>query len=112
MVLTYYCKSCKKKNQLKSKARDRFQLQSEYKADEISMRCTSCGTIEKRHINRITAETERYVLILCIAIALLLTALVWQLGFIASITFSIPFWIFFEAEKRARFFNRTMIRRK
>ena len=111
MTLSYYCSSCKKKNYLKYKAQDRFQLQRQV-GDEINKHCDKCGTFEKKHINRLHAEPSRYIGFTAFAIACLLTITVWYFGFIATFTFTIPIWIYFDAYKKSSNFNKVKVSRK
>ncbi|MCH2489102.1 MAG: hypothetical protein MK211_03020 [Flavobacteriales bacterium] len=112
MTLSYYCKSCAVKNLFKTKATNRFELQQELGADEINRRCDYCGNIEKRHINRLTAQPNKTLMILSVVLVILLTTTIFMFGFIAALTFTFPIWLFFDAQKRASLFNKTMIRRR
>ncbi len=111
MKLSYYCKSCKKKNFIKTTAKNRFELQKEV-GDEINNRCTSCGILEKKHINRIFAEPSKSVGVLSFILAVLLTGTIFVFGFIATLTITIPIWLYFDAYKKASDFNKIMIPRK
>ncbi len=112
MKLSYYCKSCSVKNYLTTNATNRFDLQRELGAAEISKRCRNCGTIQKRHINRLHAEPNKIYFLICIPLILILSIIVYFLGFIATLTFSIPIALVFQAQKKASDFNKTMIPRK
>ncbi|MCG2419112.1 hypothetical protein K8089_08755 [Aequorivita sp. F47161] len=111
MQLSYYCRSCKKKNYISSKANNRFELQAQF-GDEINNRCSHCGTFEKKHINRLIAEPSKFIGLFCFGLAILLSGAVFILGFIATLTFTIPIYIYFNAQKRASDFNKVMISRK
>lgn len=111
MKLSYYCKSCQKKSFYKTITKDRFELQNEV-GDELSLRCDKCGTINKKHINRLSAEPNRIYLYIALVVAILLAVLFWDLGFISKLTFSVPIFLFFDAEKRASNYNKTMVSRK
>lgn len=111
MKLSYYCKSCNKKNHYQTNINDRFELQKEV-GDEINIRCTKCGTVNKKHINRLTAEPNRLYVIIGLVIAAILTILLWDLGFVSSLTLTIPIYLFFDAQKRASDYNKIMISRK
>ena len=111
MRLSYYCRSCKKKNYLQSISTNRFDLQKEL-GDEIARNCNYCGTFDTRHINTLYAEPSAYVLWLSLGAMLVLTTGLWYFGFIAAITFSAPIWLYYDAHKRASYFNKTKVRRK
>ena len=111
MLLSYYCSSCKKKNYLKFRISDRFDLQAKV-GNQISRHCDSCGTFEKKHINRLYAEPSRFIGLIALAIGGILTFVVFILGFIAVLTFTIPIWIYFDAYKNASDFNKVKISRK
>ncbi len=112
MIISYYCSSCKKDNYIKTKTTNRFDLERELGSDEIARNCDHCGTFEKKHLNRLHAEPAKYVLWLCISLAIVLTMLVFYFGFIAVITVSLPIWIYFEAQKRASQFNKAVLTRR
>lgn len=111
MRLSYYCNSCKTKNYVKTKAKNRFELQTEL-GDEVNNRCNHCGTIEKKHINRLFAEPSKLLGILCLGLMVLLTGTIFMFGFIAALSFTLPIWIYFDAHKKASDFNKVMITRK
>jgi hypothetical protein len=111
MRLNYDCNSCKKKNFIKSKAKNRFELQTEV-GDEINNRCTHCGTLEKKHINRLFAAPSKFIGLFTFGLAVLLTGTIFFFGFIAVLTVTIPIWIYFDAHKKASDFNKVMISRK
>ncbi len=112
MRLSYYCKSCRKKNYLKTKANVRLELCDELGNDEINRRCDHCGFIEKRHINRLTAEVGKHVIPLTIAMIVALTMGVFALGFVATITFAAPIWFYYNSQKTTHLFNKTKISRR
>lgn len=62
MKLYYYCSSCKKENSFKTKAKNRFELREE-RGNEISERCSKCGTIVKRRVNRVHAKANRLLIL-------------------------------------------------
>jgi DNA-directed RNA polymerase subunit RPC12/RpoP len=111
MQLSYLCSSCKTKNYIKTRAKNRFELQTEF-GDEISRHCTHCGTFEKKHINRLFASPSKFMGFFCLGLAIVLTATIFMFGFIATLTFTIPIWIYFDAYKKASDFNKIMVARK
>ncbi|MBV1924610.1 MAG: hypothetical protein KUG68_11350 [Flavobacteriaceae bacterium] len=111
MKLSYYCKSCNKKNFYQTKTKDRFELQSEV-GNEINLNCTNCGTINKKHINRLSAEPNRLYAIYGLVIAAIVIIFLWELGYISGLTFTIPIYLYFDAEKKASDYNKIMVSRK
>ncbi len=111
MTVSYYCKSCNKNNKIKTKANNRFDLQQEL-GDEINNRCKYCGVLEKRHINRLTADPNYTFFFIALIASLIFTILFWNLGFIAFATLTAPIWVYFEALKKATLFNKTRVTTK
>jgi len=111
MTVSYYCKSCKKNNKIKTKSINRFELQQEL-GDEISQNCKHCGTIEKRHINRLTADPNYTIFFITLLFAIVGTVFLWNLGFIALITFTAPIWAYFDAINKANLYNKTRVTKK
>ncbi len=111
MRLSYYCSSCSRKNYVQSKAKNRFELQAEV-GNEINNRCSYCGTLEKKHINRLFAEPSKFIGLIALVLAILLTVTIFIFGFIAMLSITIPIWIYFDAHKKASEFNKVMISRK
>jgi len=109
--LSYHCKSCGKKNYIKSKANDRFELQQEL-GDELKRNCSICGTYKVTHINRLRAEFGHWVYPVVVLIFLIAVALVLFLGWLAMIAFSAPIWFYFDNQRRVSLFNRVMVFRK
>jgi len=109
MTVSYYCKSCKKNNKIKTKAKNRFELQQEI-GNEINYRCTSCGTLENRHINRLSADPNYTIFFISLFVSVILTVLLWNVGFIAMVTLMLPFWAYFDSLKKANLFNKTRVR--
>lgn len=112
MRISYYCKSCKKKNYINTKANDRFELKEEMGTDEIDSRCDHCGSIEKRHLNRFDAEMKRWVLPTAVILCLIATMVLFSIGLIATVTFTAPIYLYFQAQKDVNRFNRTKLRRR
>lgn len=111
MKLFYYCKSCKKKNYYKTKTSDRFELQKEV-GNEINERCKYCGIFEKKHINRLHAEPNKFLIISVFIIAIILSIAFWNMGIIAKLTIMLPFWVSFNEQKKASDYNKIMVSRK
>jgi uncharacterized membrane protein len=109
--LSYYCKSCGKKNYINSKANNRFELQQEL-GDELKRNCSICGTYKVTHINRLCAEISSWVIIVTVIACLVLSSLLFFVGWISTLTFTVPIWFYFDQQKRANRFNKIMVSRK
>lgn len=112
MKLSYYCSSssCKKENYLKTKTTNRHEFLMEYGKNELNERCNHCGNFTKRHINRLHAEPNKYIILGGVGTAVIATILLWDIGFISTLTFSIPIFIGASERKRTSAFNRTMVK--
>ena len=108
MKLYYYCSSCQKENIFKTTATNRFELQKE-RGNEINERCKKCGTIVKRRINRVHAKPNLFIILGGVAISAIATILLWGLGWIATLTFSVPFFAWKYTEQKASAFNKVMV---
>lgn len=108
MKLYYYCSSCQKENSFKTKATNRFELQEE-RGNHINERCKKCGTIVKRRINRVHARANKSYVLLSFGLCIFLTLLLWELGWVATLTFTIPIMIWRSADIQASKFNKVMV---
>jgi len=111
MKLSYYCKSCNKKNFYQTKTKDRFELQKEV-GDEINLRCSKCGTVNKKHINRLFAVVNPTFILIGLVVAIIVTLLLWDFGLISTLSFTIPIFFLFDAQKRSSDYNKIMVSRK
>ncbi|MFS4492824.1 hypothetical protein [Maribacter sp. 2308TA10-17] len=112
MRLTYICSSCKKQNYLSQKADDRAILQKQLSSDEIQVNCNSCGKMEKKHLNKIVAVVDNRLVFLGIPLGIIATViLISFFGLIATITFSIPIYVWSYEQKKAHQFNLFRIRK-
>lgn len=111
MKLSYYCSSpsCKKLNYIKVKSNNRFDLKQEI-GIEINERCKHCGNHTKRHINRLHAESNYVIIIGGMLLAVIFTILFWDLGFITTLSGSVPIAIWMNEEKKASAFNKILIK--
>ncbi len=113
MRLTYTCRACKKQNYLPIKEETRPDLQKRINADEVSVNCNSCGKMDKRHINRVTAIPDSRILLIGVALGLVVTViLIGYFGFIAALSFSIPIMVWRYESEQAHKFNSYAIKRK
>lgn len=108
MKLYYYCSSCNKENSFTTKATNRFELQEE-RGNEINERCVYCGTIAKRRINRVHAKPNFLWVIVALVIGAIATVFLWQLGWIASLTFAFPILVWQYINNEASQFNKVMV---
>lgn len=110
MKLYYYCSSpsCNKTNFINVKSNNRFDLKHEI-GEEINERCKHCGTYTKRHINRLHADRNNYVIIASFFVAILLTILFWDFGFISTLSFTMPISFWTHEHKKSSNFNKQMI---
>lgn len=110
MKLSYRCSSCKKDNTIKTKAIYRHGLLMERGNNEFNERCKHCGHFTQKHINRLYANDNYSFVIIGFVIALISTILLWDFGFISTLTFTIPIWLWIEMKKKCSSFNGTMVK--
>ncbi len=111
MILTAICSSCKKSLKVKSNAKTRGDLQKE-KGDHTIITCNSCATVNKTHINRISAEVDNRIIIASVFAGIIISALsILYLGLIASLLLSIPIIVWRIEMNHAHTFNSYRIRR-
>jgi len=110
MKLYYYCSSpsCKKENYIKVKSTNRYDLKQEI-GIEINKRCKYCGHYTKRHINRLYAKPNYIIIAAGWIFAIIITVFLWDLGFVSSLSGTIPIAIWTIEEKRASAFNKILI---
>ena len=110
MKLSYYCDSCKKENHIKTNAPDRYSFLVEYGNNEINEKCSHCGNNIKKHINRLKAETNNYIIIVSILFAIIITIVFWNFGFLSTLSGTIPIWTWMYLDKKTNIFNRTRVK--
>lgn len=108
MKLYYYCSSCKKENSFKTRATNRFELQEE-RGNTINERCNYCGTQVQRRVNRVHAKPNLIITFVGLALGILSTIFLWNLGWIATLTFSIPILVYSYANNQSSNFNKIMV---
>lgn len=108
MKLYYYCSSCKKENSFTTKTTNRFELQEE-RGNEINERCNHCWTQVKRRVNRVHAKPDLLYPIAGLIIGAIATVFLWDLGWISTLTFSIPTLLFAYTNNEASKFNKVMV---
>jgi hypothetical protein len=110
MRLNYYCstKSCKKINHIIVKSTNRYDLKHEI-GEEINERCKHCGSYTKRHINRLHAVANFKIIIGGILLAAVVTLIFWDLGYISTLSATIPIGIWAYENKKISVFNKHLI---
>jgi DNA-directed RNA polymerase subunit RPC12/RpoP len=110
MKLSYRCSSCQKDNTIKTKAYDRHGLLMERGNNEFNERCKHCGNFTKKHINRLYADDDYTFVIVGFVAAIVATILLWDFGYVSTLTFAIPIWFWTIMKKKSSTFNRTMVK--
>ena len=110
MKLSYYCSSCKKENYLRTSAPERFAFLEEYGSKEINEKCNNCGNYTIKDINRLHAEPNNLLIIGGIVLAIIITILLWDFGFVSTLSGSIPIAIWVNENKKASTFNKSRVR--
>lgn len=108
--LSYYCKSCNKKNFIKVKSSNRYDLKHEI-GHELKRDCSYCKAAGVTHINRLYAEVEPTTILVIGVLCLLIAVVIFLFGWIVSIAFTLPFYYFFHQQRRANQFNKLKIPR-
>ncbi|MCB4808194.1 hypothetical protein LG651_08010 [Tamlana sp. 62-3] len=110
MKLNYYCSSpsCNKLNSIKVKSNNRYDLKQEIGL-EINEPCKYCGSYTKRHINRLHASSNYVIILGGLLLAILITIILWDFGFISTLSGSIPIAIWMNQEKKASAFNKVLL---
>ena len=109
MKLYYYCKSCQKKNAISVKSTNRYDLKMEFNDTEFSRNCDHCGSHNKRHINRLHAEANKMRILIVFGITVILTVLIWNLGYISKVVLLAPIAYGSIEQGRASKFNKVLI---
>ncbi len=94
---------------MKVKSNNRYDLKEEIGL-EINERCKHCGNHTKRHINRLHASPNYFIILGGVALSVIVTLFLWDLGWVSTLTATIPIAIWMSEEKRASSFNKVMIR--
>jgi hypothetical protein len=112
MKLSYYCASpsCGEINYIKVDSDNRYDLKREIGSDHFNERCKHCGKHTKKHINRLNGEMNMIIVFISVFPALILTIIIWYLGFIiGAITLGIPYLAWSNQKKKVSNFNKLMI---
>jgi len=112
MKLKFICSSCKKENNYKPVVATRGDLQMKV-GDEVDVTCDNCGTLDKKHINRIDAVVDTKKIIFALIISVIVTMALFSFyGAIGTISGAIPIFMWMYENKAVKDFNSYKIRRR
>jgi len=81
--------------------------------DEVDVRCNNCGTLDKKHINRIDAVVDTKKMLLALVISAVVTLVLFLfVGLVGTVTFAIPLLMWIQENKATKDFNSYKIRRR
>lgn len=112
-MLTYYytCPSCEENMLVKvGRPSDRSALERE-RGELLSVNCNACADRRRIHVNDVKASPMKAIVIGAGLVAAVLTALFWNLGFIASVTLALPVLVYSTLNTSAANFNKYRIKR-
>ena len=104
MKLSTICTSCGKQILIRSNASTRIDLEMQ-KGESFSINCKECGSNQRIHINDVEASASPILVIITMAIAIILTMLFWNIGFIAFVILALPILIWQAQQKACSGFN-------
>ncbi|MGW9684674.1 hypothetical protein [Flagellimonas sp. 2504JD1-5] len=88
-------------------------MQMKVGKDEIHVNCNTCGKMDSKHINRITAVVDNRVMLAGIITGIIATIVLWNyFGAIAVFTFCIPIIFWRYESKKAHRFNTYALKRR
>lgn len=119
MQIYAFCPRCEVDISIKTQAETRSELEDE-KGLYVDVRCNKCGTKHNFHVNRINAKVSPRglitVLIVGIGLALLMTLILYFIGFLSPFTIALPIIIvsiYYKSQStEASNFKRIRINRK
>ena len=126
MRLIYTCSSCKKQNYFKPKMDSRADLQRKF-GDEVQVNCNNCGKLEKKHLNRISAQVDNRLVVMGFVLGLLLVMFLifftqsaatdyssgWKFLAVSGTTIAaLPMYLWNRENKIVRVFNSYAIKKK
>lgn len=98
MKLTVPCISCNTDIRVPQYAKDRIGIAMK-KGDNLELRCHECGKQSKYHLNDVRASKSKYLLPIMLSISVVMaiagTVILWDFGWVASATISVPFMMWF-----------------
>ena len=107
----FKCVFCNKENEIKIQEDDRGSLQMK-KGEEIPYTCIECHKKDKIHINKIKAEPNKKTLIGSMILSVISTILLFNFGFVATLSFGLPMIVYLYQQNSAKNFNSYKIKTK
>ncbi len=105
MTLYTFCKYCENEIRINSHSNTRPELRQEI-GETSKHKCSNCNQTTERHVNEIKAKPSQKILLLGVLLGVAFTlVLIFIFGFIASVTFAIPFYIYNSQLNNAKLFN-------
>ncbi len=104
MYLYTTCKTCSARNRIKSNATTRPDLERD-KGVTFVFNCKDCAINQSTHVNDVRAEMSSFPMVLAIVLGLVLTVLLYIVGWIAMATIAIPFYMWRQQQNDVHFFN-------
>lgn len=99
------CKYCNNEINLKSHSNTRPELRQEL-GETSKHKCLDCNQTTERHVNEIKAKPDSKVILFGVILGVVFTlVLIFIFGYIASITFAIPFFVYQSQLNNAKLFN-------
>jgi hypothetical protein len=113
MFLSHFfdCTFCKAENKIKIDYDDRGTLQMK-KGDELPYTCSSCHKKDKIHINKISARSNKIILIISVIISVLSLFLTMNFGIIAYASLAFPLLVYVYLNNLENNFNSYRIKTK
>ncbi len=112
MKLYTICEFCRSNINVKSSCSTRSELQMK-EGDHLSVYCSSCNELNKKHVNDICAQANGKVLLIALIISIIVSAILWMiLGAIGVISVAIIILFAQQEMKAVKSFNSYLIRRK
>lgn len=103
------CPKCGEKNPFKSMVNDRVELERELGMDH-RVRCKHCGYVYTASVNDVMARPNPVIIGISVVVSIILTVLIFRLGFIAFLSVALPIIVWRTQEKMASTFNRYRVR--
>jgi hypothetical protein len=104
MYLYTTCKTCSARNTIKSNATTRPDLERD-KGETFKVSCKDCAIDQATHVNDVKADMSSFPLVLGLIFGVLMTALLFIVGWIAMVTIAIPMYIWRQQQNDVHLFN-------
>jgi len=109
MKLFTFCKYCQKEISIKSHSNTRPELRQEI-GETSKFNCTNCNQTTDVHVNQIKAKPSPIVIGLGVGLGILFSLIViFIFGYIATITFAIPFFVYNSQQNNVNLFNKHLV---